>query len=239
VPSKSFLDQLAVVLVNARNPLNIGTVARALTNFGFSDLRVVNPYEVAFRNAKSAVGAAAVLRRAKEFSSVADAVADCNLVIGTTAGRHRKLEHPLHPLPQGAKLIRRKLQRGKVALLFGSERRGLSNEDLSHCDWLICIPTQPEQPSMNLGHAVAVCLYELSRASRVVAVSDQNPASSSADMERLTELLHECLVVSGFAQREQERELERRFIRRLKPSARDATVLLGMLRQMLWKMRNR
>jgi tRNA/rRNA methyltransferase len=92
---------------------------------------------------------------------------------------------------------------------------------------------------MNLGHAVAVCLYELSRASRVAAVADQPPASSSADMERLTDLLHECLVVSGFAQREQEMELERRFIRRLKPSARDATVLLGMLRQMLWKMRDR
>src|SRR5690242_8034360 len=85
--SESFLDHLCVVLVATRNPLNIGAAARALTNFGFTQLRVVNPYTVAFRTAKSAVGASAVLKRAQQYSSVAEAIADCSLVVGTTAVR--------------------------------------------------------------------------------------------------------------------------------------------------------
>ena len=82
-----------MVLVAARNPLNIGAAARAMSNFGFLRLRVVNRYDVAFREARSAVGAPALLENAEEFSSVAEAVADCSLVVGTTAGGPRQLEH--------------------------------------------------------------------------------------------------------------------------------------------------
>ena len=96
--SNFLFDELAIVLVSIRNPLNLGAAARAMSNFSFSDLRVVNPYGMAFREAKSAVGAAALLRRAKEYSTVADAVADCTLVVGTTAARDRKLNHPLRRL---------------------------------------------------------------------------------------------------------------------------------------------
>ena len=78
-------DRLRVILVAARNPLNIGAAARAMSNFGFRHLRVVSPYEVAFREARSAVGAAALLSSAEEYTSVAEAVADCTLVVGTTA----------------------------------------------------------------------------------------------------------------------------------------------------------
>src|SRR5256885_16660264 len=90
--------RLFVVLVATRSPLNIGAAARAMSNFGFRNLRVVNPYELAFREARSAVGASALLKNAKEFKSVADAVADCSLVVGTTAARNRKLDHELRPL---------------------------------------------------------------------------------------------------------------------------------------------
>src|SRR5438876_1169058 len=89
--SESLLDRLCVVLVATRNPLNIGAAARAMTNFGFSRLRVVNPFQIAFREAKSAVGASAVLKRAEEHPNVAEAVADCTLVVGTTAARDRQL----------------------------------------------------------------------------------------------------------------------------------------------------
>jgi tRNA/rRNA methyltransferase len=82
-----------VVLVAARNPLNNGAAARAMSNFGFFGLRVVNPYRVPFRETRSAVGASAVLTRAEEYNSVADAVADCALVVGTTAIHHRQLQH--------------------------------------------------------------------------------------------------------------------------------------------------
>ena len=95
-------DNLRVVLVATRNPLNLGAAARAMSNFGFAHLRVVNPYEVAFREARSAVGASAILANAEEYTSVADAVADCMLVVGTTAVRHRELHHPLRRLEYGS-----------------------------------------------------------------------------------------------------------------------------------------
>src|SRR5215470_679778 len=144
-------DNLRVVLVSTRNPLNIGASARAMANFGFSQLRVVNPYDVAFREARSAVGAAPLLERAESFNSVADAVADCTLVVGTTSVGHRELQHPIRRLEYGARLILRRLPRSPVALLFGSEKFGLSNDDLSHCQWLMRIPTVDQNLSMNLG----------------------------------------------------------------------------------------
>ena len=157
-------ERLSVVLVETSNPLNIGAAARAMSNFGFLRLRVVNPYDVAFREARSAVGAASsVLASAVEYKSVAEAVADCTLVIGTTAVRHRELQHPVRRLEIGGRLIRKELSTGRVALLFGTEKTGLSNDDLSHCHWLINIPTREQHISMNLGQAVAVCLYELMR----------------------------------------------------------------------------
>src|SRR5436190_1737406 len=134
-------DNLRVVLVSTRNPLNIGAAARAMANFGFSRLRVVNPYDVAFREARSAVHAAPLLERAEEFATLADAVADCRLVVGTTSLGHRELQHPIRRLENGAQRMLRMLPESAVALLFGSEKFGLSNPDLSHCHWLMRIPT--------------------------------------------------------------------------------------------------
>src|SRR5260370_35592505 len=156
-------DRLRVVLVAPRNPLNIGAAARAMSNFGFFHLRVVNPYQLAFREARSAVGAAQLLTRAEEFKSVAEALEDCTLVVGTTSVGQRQLQHPVRRLDQASRPLRKHLATGRVALLFGSEKRGLSNEHLSHCHWLLRIPTREEHCSMNLGQAVAVCLYELAR----------------------------------------------------------------------------
>src|SRR5271166_6051651 len=102
-------DNLCIILVATRNPLNLGAAARAMSNFGVSHLRVVNPYELAFREARSAVGASALLANAEEYTSVADAVADCTLVVGTTAVGHRELHHPLRRLEYGARLIRKRL----------------------------------------------------------------------------------------------------------------------------------
>ena len=128
------------------------------------------------------------------------------------------------------------LQGGKVALLFGSEKRGLSNEDFSYCNWLIRIPTKPEQPSMNLGQAVAVSLYEISKLTKPPAVFKQ-VAAAGADLERLTQLLHECLVTSGYAKSEDQERVVRRLVLGPSLSGEDTQRLLGMLRQMLWKMR--
>jgi TrmH family RNA methyltransferase len=237
LPAELKLDNLRVVLVSTRNSLNIGAAARALSNFGIYELRVVNPYEKAFREAKSAVGGAKVLADAKEFTSVAEAVADCNLVVGTTAVRHRELQHTVRRLEAGSRLIRK--NSGNVALLFGSEKFGLSNDDLSHCHWLIRIPTSDENISMNLGQAVAVCVYELIRNGRAPAEKEKQKLASAEEMERITTTLLDVLHASGFLKRRQVSDADnriRRVVRRLKWPERDATVWTGMLRQILWKL---
>src|SRR5271166_5080372 len=210
-------DNLRVVLVATRNPLNLGAAARAMSNFGFAHLRVVNAYEVAFREARSAVGASEILANAKEYASVADAVADCTLVVGTTAVRHRELHHPLRRLEYGARLIRKRLVAGRVALLFGSEKVGLSNQDLSHCHWLMRIPTRDEHISMNLGHAVAVCLYELSRGTRSLPKPEKNEMAKAKEVERITRLMFDVLLESGYIKPRaaSAEEKLRRLVRRL------------------------
>lgn len=233
---------MRVVLVNTRNPLNIGAAARAMSNFGFSHLRVVNPYELAFREARSAVGAAPLLAQAEEFKSLEEAVADCSLVVGATALSRRDPQHKVRDLQQGARLIRKRLVSGGVAILFGSEKRGLSNEDLSHCHWLLRIPTREEHRSMNLGQAVAVCLYELARGSAFASAVQKSTLATAGDLERLTSLLLDALQASGYLKPETSRvnqrrtaapaeEKIRRLVRRLNLSAEDAQLLLGMLRQ--------
>ena len=229
---------LRVVLVRTRNPLNIGAAARAMTNFGFSHLRVVNPYEVAFHEARSAVGAAEILASAESYSSVAEAVADCGLVMGTTAVGRREVQHPLLRLEEAAQVISR--QTCKVALLFGSEKRGLSNDDLSYCHSLLHIPTHAEHLSMNLGQAVAVCLYELSRKSDLISGQGQLQPASSGDLDRITSVLTEALHRSDYMKSEalpSTEEKVRRLIRRLKLCASDAELLLGMLRRIHHRLR--
>jgi TrmH family RNA methyltransferase len=235
-------DGLRVVLVAARNPLNIGAAARAMGNFGFSRLRVVNPYELAFREARSAVGASALLASAEEYKSVADAVADCRLVVGTTAVRHRELQHALRRLEYGGRLIRKQLGSSPVALLFGSEKFGLSNRDLSHCHWLIRIPTREQHLSMNLGQAVAVCLYELVRDARLAGVSEKPKLATAGESERITTLLCDLLGASVYMDPRRAASTEervRRMVHRLKLSVRDAEGWLGILRQIEWTMHSK
>lgn len=231
------MQGLRVVLVNPRNPLNIGAAARAMSNFGFSGLALVQPYEVAFREAVSAVGASAVMQSAEVFASVGEAVAGCRIVVGTTGGDHRELDLPLYRLDAGVRKIRR--GRARTALLFGSEKYGLSNDDISHCHWLMRIPARPEHSSMNLGQAVAVCLYEMCRA----AVPDEQPVSRLAATEqtealqtRLDEVLRHCGYYEHTALAGAGRRL-RALIKRMRLSERDAVVWLGILRQILWKLK--
>jgi TrmH family RNA methyltransferase len=240
LPVPAEFDHLRVVLVDARNPLNIGAAARAMSNFGFLHLRVVNPYDVAFQNARSAVGAADLLAKAEKFETVAEAVADCSLVVGTTAVGHRDLQHCLQRLEPGARLIRRHLATARCALLFGSEKFGLSNQDMSHCHWLMHIPTREEHFSMNLGQAVAVCLYELKRNSRARIKPEKGIPASSAEVERIHETLLTALRASDYPKLNSSDSFEgavRRLIRRLHLQTGDAEFLLGMLRQIVWKLK--
>lgn len=225
-----------MILVSPRNPLNIGAVARAISNFGFSSLRLVDAYRPSLDEAKSAVGASGeILLGAREFGTLAEAVADCELVVGTAGMEHRESRTPVELLELGARVIRE--CQGSVALLFGSEKRGLSNDDLSYCQRLIRIPTSPAQESMNLGQAVAVCLYELIRSDD--RQPGQAPARATSDqLDLMTDRLNEVLEESGYVHSPGVELKTRRLVRRLDLSAHDAEAWLGMLRQIQWRLRN-
>ena len=212
-----------------------------MSNFGVSRLRLVNPYKVAFREARSAVGASAVLKRAEEFPTLAEAVFDCSQVIGTTAVRNRVLQNPLRQLGEdSADTVRGHLQSCRVALLFGSEKIGLTNDDFTHCHWLLTIPTHEEHISMNLGQAVAVCLYELARDSGAESASEKVEPAKSGQIEQITVGLYEALNRSGYVKPGNDAVAEkkvRRLMLRLNFQEMDAKVFLGMIRQILWKLR--
>jgi TrmH family RNA methyltransferase len=154
---------------------------------------------------------------------------------------HRGLRHTLRRLEYGGRLIRSAMAASRIALLFGSEKFGLSNEDLAHCHWLLRVSTAQPDLSMNLGQAVAVCLYELVRNARAANIQPAKLKSASAgDLEQITLLLLDVLGASGYVNTKtaaSTADKVRRLVRRLAITDRDAAVLLGMLRQVLWKVR--
>ena len=243
------MSHLRVVLVASRNSLNIGAAARAMSNFGVLNLQLVRPYDPAFREARSAVGAAELMAAAVVCETVAEAVAGCSVVIGTSGKPGRSSRHNFFSLDKAASIIQAATREGEVALLFGSEKFGLSNDDLSYCDWLLHIPTREEHLSMNLGQAVAVCLYEISRTAPFATTTPLSNAdgettilAAAEDRERVTQTLLEALASSGYLEKHQSATMQaevREIIRRLQLTRRDAQTLLGMLRQMIWKMNAR
>jgi tRNA/rRNA methyltransferase len=171
---------------------------------------------------------------------VGDSVGDCRLVIGTTAARRRELEQPLVVLEEAAAPVHAALMQGRVALLFGSEKHGLTREDFDHCHWLVQIATDDAQPSMNLGQAVAVCLWELARKSTAPVVEDE-PRAVSGEVERLGGLLMELLDVSGYTHPKAAESTAagvRRMLRRLHVTESDTHLLMGMMRKLLWRLRS-
>ncbi len=274
--------RLTVVLVNARNPSNIGAAARAMQDFGFSDLRIANDFAAPFEAAQlealqpgnpAAVAAHDVMRNARRFDTLPAAIADCALVVATTAIGQRQLKHPILTLQQAAPLILHALgtpaaspltsetlpcdsprHPTRVALLFGSEKTGLTNDQLSHATLLTTIPMySPEGErhlSMNLGQSVAVCLYELTRdgLESSIAIPPLHEAPATADdRERLTQLLLDLLHATGYSRRfpaNASEPLVRQLIHQLAAphhegmTHRQAETLMGILRQVLWHARN-
>ena len=225
-------DRLEVVLVSPRNPLNIGAVARAMANFGFSRLTVVAPYEPHWREARSAVGAPDLLQNARSTECLAEAVADCTFVAGTGTLAHRKPEQPVSLLARTLRRLVAEATRARRPHRPGLRSRrntALRATIFPYCHVLVEIPTDPRQPSMNLGQAVAVCLYELARwtgmeesdaglrgfppfprkktertghgALEGHGAWEGQPASASAALDRLAGLVEETMVAAGYSPR--------------------------------------
>lgn len=265
-----------VVLVRPRNPLNIGAAARAMANFGFRDLVVVNPYEPTWQETRSAVGAEDVVKSARAVPTLIEAIEDTVLVAGTTAGSRRHLRRELVPLndlpgwlaarrgsPGGRPLgvvtttragtrpaptseIRSPAGRAvlSAALLFGSEKTGLSNDEMSHCQALVRIPTSPGCPSMNLGQAVAVCCYELARCGLVsnrpggARIHRSDPATGQS-LAHLFDRAARVLDTVGYLKPKSRAATLlklREFLLELRLTNYDARILGGVLAQIEWKL---
>lgn len=239
-----------VVLVSPRNPLNTGAAARAMANFGFSRMAVVTPYGPHWREARSAVGAPQLLQEARECGTLAEAVAGCTLVVGTGTLDARKPRQASVTLPAlAARVLPELAGGGRVALVFGPEKHGLTGDDLALCHLIVEIPTQAEQPSMNLGQAVAVCLYELATArlrqssgEADGALRDKAPRQATApsgDLDRLGGLIEETMRAAGYSPRvmqEANRRDLRLMLRRLHVSPADARRMFGLFRRILWRL---
>lgn len=148
-----------IILVKPRNPLNIGAAARAMANFGFEDLRVVSPYPPVWEEAISAVGAQDIIKNAKVFNTLENAMADCNFSLATTSLKNRKLTQKLVSLPDIKDVLK-----GKTAVVFGPEKTGLTNEEIELCSAVLNIPTTSKTPSINMAQAVILVCWEMAKA---------------------------------------------------------------------------
>ncbi len=243
---KSLAMRWRIVLVRPRNPLNIGAAARAMGNFGFRELVVVAPYGPTWQETRSAVGAEPIIKSARAVDDLLAAIGDATIVIGTTSGARRTLDRELVPLPQlPSWLAENATNRSRAALLFGSEKHGLSNEQLSYCHAIVRIPAVPETPSMNLGQAVAVCCYELVRAK---AVTERPPGarvflSDAANVHSLEHIFDRAVRVLdnvGYLKPKSRAATLvklRRLLLDLRLTNNDVKILGGVLAQIEWKLR--
>ncbi len=180
IPLSSVLNNIVFVIVKPVYLGNIGAVARAMKNFALSDLRLVSPpknYKDAEAR-KMAVGAFDILKQAKVFDSLADALKDVSVSVGTTSGKQRKL-NPL-PLADVSLSLRDAARNNKVAFVLGDERDGLRQEDLNRCHHIVTIPTSEALPSLNLAQAACIIGYEISR---LPDASDKGLSVSRADAQ--------------------------------------------------------
>lgn len=185
------------VLVRPRRPENLGAAARVLANFGFDDWAIVGPGPHDFATARRvAVHAEALLDRPAVVEHLDEAVADCTLVVGTTS---RKLRgRRAIPPAEVALLAARERGRGRLALVFGDERDGLSAEALGRCDEVSTIPTSGAQPSLNLAQAVAVYAHAVRQVDAEPTPAGPGEGATDEELRRLEEALRQALRRCGF-----------------------------------------
>jgi len=245
----TYNDRIRIVLVETSHSGNIGAVARAMKNMGLGNLWLVNPksFPDEASYARSS-GASDVLDRAQVVNSLEEAIEDCVLVMGTSA-RGRKVPWPVMPPPEAAETASEATEGGAVALVFGRESNGLSNDELQHCHHHIHIPSNPEYSSLNLAMAVQVMCYELRMlylrnleggegspylkpmSAPGDAGWDVSPASVR-DVEGFFEHLEQMLVDVEFHRRENPRQLMtrlRRLFQRARLDQMEVNILRGIL----------
>ena len=229
-----------------RNPLNIGAAARAMANFGLHELVVVAPHPPVWRETRSAVGAEEIIRSACAVDELREAIGDRTWVVGTTSGSRRNLDRDLIPLNEPDRWLPARGRAGRVALLFGSEKTGLSNQEMSFCHALVRIPTAARCPSMNLGQAVAICAYEMARCGAIAVrqpaatIHHSDPANVQS-IDRVLERAARVLTDVGYLKpksREATLIKLRRLLLDLRLTNNDVKILGGILAQIEWKLQH-
>lgn len=229
------LDKFRIVLVNTSHTGNIGSVARAMKTMGLSNLYLVNP--VSAPDSKSsalAAGATDVLANAKTVDTLEEAISDCGLVIGASA-RSRTWSWPMVDPRECARKMLDEAPQHQVALVFGRENNGLSNEELQLCQFHVCLPANPEYSSLNLAMAVQTLCYEirmtwLEQKDQYDEVEQEYPLS--ADLEGFYNHLEETLLGTGFIGKAHPGQVMmklRRLFNRARPEKQELNILRGIL----------
>jgi TrmH family RNA methyltransferase len=233
----SSLDQLTVVLVETQSAGNIGSVARAMKNLGLSRLLLVNPQTALTDESRQlACGADDVLDNSERAETLPEALAPFHLSVGTSSRSVDWIPTALLPSELAAKLTELSSEQ-RVALVFGPERTGLTNEHLQHCQWLTTIPTDPEFDSMNLAHAVAIVSYEIRQRLSSQSVGRALQRANLEQIEDFTTGLQRCLDEIGFLNQQNPQQVMfslRQMLSRACLEERDVSILRGILRQWGW-----
>ncbi|RUO32757.1 tRNA (cytosine(32)/uridine(32)-2'-O)-methyltransferase TrmJ [Aliidiomarina sanyensis] len=233
------LDKVRVILVGTTDQRNIGSAARAMKTMGIHELVLVQPEELPEGKAQAlAAGATDVLAKAQIMDSLADALADCQLVLATSA-RNRTLDWPqLTPREAGEKAVQEGLAGAKVAIVFGREASGLTNEELQMADFHLHIPANPEYSSLNLAMAVQTVCYEVRMAALAAAEAPESVRSSDVeyplhdDIEGFYAHLERVLGHTGFIIRKHPGMVMtklRRLFNRARPEKNELNILRGVL----------
>lgn len=231
------LTNLRIVMVRPRGSGNIGSVARAMKNFGARELAIVGSARTqSFWARAMAVHGRDILGEARFFPSIREAIADCTLVVGTTCRPGLYRSHSRTPR-ELAHEIATTLRRAKAALLFGPEDHGLSNKDLEHCQLLMTIPSQPDYQSLNVAQAAVICLYEIYLAGLAPAGHDGVQRAQAEQVERLFDIMRASLLKIGFLDSENPEHMLlafRRILGRGGLEEKDVRILTGLFRQIEW-----
>ena len=239
-PHAAPLRNVVVVLVAPQGALNIGSVCRAMMNFGFGELRLVDPQvdHLGDEARRMAVKAAPLLEGARLFPDLASALRDCRLTVGTTRRFGKYREDFLHP-EQAAELLLPQAARDRVALVFGREDKGLLTADLDLCQRFVTIPTSDDLPSMNLAQSVSLCLYALARAAADAAgtVPGGRRLAGHGELEGLYSHMRRTLLEIGFLDPQNPDHILhsfRRIFGRAGLKGREVRILHGLMSRIDW-----
>ena len=232
-----FLDHITIVLVATRSAGNIGSTARVMQNMGLSRLKLVKPREhltsEAFKMASRAVD---LVEQAEVYETLGEAVGEEQILVGTTSARERRTHQRVYTPKQIAPIIREYAKAQRVALIFGPENRGLTDEQLARCQYLAVVPSHGESPVLNVAQTVLLMVYEVYTLDPVERTSQ--PVLVSQDQrEEMFQHMEQVLIQIGFLSSSSPEPIMksiRRFLGKAELTARDVQIVRGIMSQMEW-----